>query len=287
MKRWLLLFLVLSGGFSASAQTTGSSVPDNPSVFQWRAEKFDFGTHPENLFSKRSLLLAKDDFNYVLTAPLRWEKQDWLDVGTSVVLIAGSSFNDGSTRKEAQEERHIGDNQTKRFQEFGAMYSWFVLGLFEAYGTATGSARPKAVAFDGFVAAGIASGVVAPVIKYSVGRERPNKTESTFKFRPFSGNYSFPSGHTTQAFAVASVISAHYNQWWIKGAAYGIAGCVGYSRIQQNAHFASDVVAGALIGYSVGRTVVRHNNQSAEKTSVLWSPCFFEKAAGIQFRKNY
>ena len=63
---------------------------------------------------------------------------------------------------------------------------------------------------DAVTATIIASGIITPVLKYSIGRYRPSQSTSTFKFRPFSGHQSFPSGHATQAFAVASVVASHY-----------------------------------------------------------------------------
>ena len=91
--------------------------------------------------------------------------------------------------------------------------------------------------------------------------------EGTHHFRSFSGDDSFPSGHTTQAFAVASVIAEHYDPLWIKIASYGVAVMVGYARMEENAHFASDVLAGAIIGTVVGRSVVHFNHDKRYEVS--------------------
>jgi len=256
------------------------------SIYSWRAEPFDKGKRPDDLLSFDSLKLLGEDTGYVVTSPLRWTSRDWLDGGIAVSLVLASSHFDARVRHEAQEEHHVGDNLTRSFQQFGATYSFLILGAFEGYGLAADSSKSKAVAFDGVAASVIASGVITPALKYSVGRVRPNRTEGTFQFRPFSGNYSFPSGHTTQAFAVASVIAAHYDAWWIQTIAYGIASSVGYSRIQQNQHFASDVVAGALIGYTVGRTVVRHNN-AAPVTGFQLVPWSSGRSLGVQLTKCF
>src|ERR1019366_5142562 len=133
---------------------------------------------------------------------------------------------------------------------------------FEAWGELGGDMRAKDAAMDGLTSSIIASGIITNSLKIVVGRERPSTTTATFRFKPFSGNYSFPSGHATQAFAVATAIAENYPKWWVEGLAYGAAGLVGYARIEQNAHYASDVVAGSLIGWSVARAVV-HRNQGA------------------------
>jgi hypothetical protein len=256
------------------------------SVFSWHTEPFVQGKRPDDFLSVKSIALLGEDARYVLTSPFRWGSQDWLDSGIATTLVLASSHFDARIRHEAQEEHHVGDNLTKSFQQFGASYSFLVLGAFEAYGLAVDSSKAKAVAFDGVAASIIASGMIAPALKYSIGRVRPNRTDGTFRFRPFSGNYSFPSGHSTQAFAVASVIAAHYDAWWVKTLAYGTAAAVGYSRIQQNQHFASDVVAGALIGYSVGRTVVRHND-TAITTGFQFVPWSLGDTVGLQLAKRF
>lgn len=68
---------------------------------------------------------------------------------------------------------------------------------------------------------------------------------------------SFPSGHAISAFAVASVFSARYGRHrWVPWVAYGLASFAALSRIPDQAHFPSDVFAGAALGYAVSRYVV-------------------------------
>jgi membrane-associated phospholipid phosphatase len=73
------------------------------------------------------------------------------------------------------------------------------------------------------------------------------------------GNGSFPSGHSIEAFAVATVIARRYgNHRWVPYAAYGLASVVGFSRLTLNVHFLSDVFMGGALGYSISRfTVLR------------------------------
>jgi hypothetical protein len=85
-------------------------------------------------------------------------------------------------------------------------------------------------------------------LKAAIGRERPNESDDD----------SFPSGHTSNAFTLASVASAHYGNS-VGVPAYGLASLIGLSRIRGNAHWLSDVVAGAALGHLVGRAVVRQN----------------------------
>jgi membrane-associated phospholipid phosphatase len=80
---------------------------------------------------------------------------------------------------------------------------------------------------------------------------------ATRRLRPDASNYrSFPSGHTSNAFAMATV-AAHYYGLKVAVPAYFFAGLVGVGRMEKNAHYLSDIVAGAVEGTIVGRTVVR------------------------------
>ena len=92
-----------------------------------------------------------------------------------------------------------------------------------------------------------------------------NLSDSWFKKRGGSpssyikGNGSFPSGHTMEAFSVATIIARRYrNHRWVPYAAYGLASVVGFSRLSLSVHFLSDVFMGAALGYSMSRfTVLR------------------------------
>ena len=83
-------------------------------------------------------------------------------------------------------------------------------------------------------------------LKVLAGRELPDATS----------RYSFPSGHTSNSFMLATVVSRHYG--WKAGApAYAFAAYVGASRLKSRKHYLTDVIAGATLGYVVGLTVSR------------------------------
>lgn len=109
------------------------------------------------------------------------------------------------------------------------------------------------------------------VIKGVAGRSRPSVTagESPGDFHPgkgfTSGDYaSFPSGHSTTAFAAAAAVTNEMTRWWpqsewvVGPLMYGGATMVGLSRMYHNKHWASDVVLGAAIGTFSGRKVVQY-----------------------------
>jgi membrane-associated phospholipid phosphatase len=97
------------------------------------------------------------------------------------------------------------------------------------------------------------SGVAAQAIKHLTGRPRPKLTDQgVFEWGPSfqSGHDSFPSGHAFSAFAMAAVLSSFFpaGRWiW-----YSLAVLVAFTRVYINAHFASDVFVGAVLGILTG-----------------------------------
>lgn len=84
-------------------------------------------------------------------------------------------------------------------------------------------------------------------------------------FRKKNGSWirgigSFPSGHTIAAFSLATVYARRYpHPAWLRWAAYGLAGVVGFSRVSLETHFVSDIFAGAALGYFIARDVERRH----------------------------
>jgi membrane-associated phospholipid phosphatase len=78
--------------------------------------------------------------------------------------------------------------------------------------------------------------------------------EGTRRARPEGSGFSFPSGHTSAAFASATVIQQHYG-WKFGVPSYALAAYVGASRVEMRKHYLSDVAFGAVIGIVAGRTV--------------------------------
>lgn len=108
--------------------------------------------------------------------------------------------------------------------------------------------------------AGLAGGIFAQLVKYAVGRTRPELWLGPFAHARASAT-SFPSGHTVAAFALAGVIVFASRNWPLRVLAIAIAVAVGLSRILAFRHWTSDVLASALIGVAVAwittRSVIR------------------------------
>lgn len=150
-----------------------------------------------------------------------------------------------------------------------------------AGGKVVGSSR-TAEAAEHIGIALLASGVANGALKYGVGRERPSFTDAPDRFAPFNRKdrwQSFPSGHATVAFSLAASISEEARTPWVTAATYGTAMLVGWSRVYEDRHWTSDVVAGALVGISASRFTIHrlHGRRTREENappapSVVLSP---------------
>ena len=118
------------------------------------------------------------------------------------------------------------------------------------------------------------TGLLVQVFKHLAGRQRPDvEGGQDYWFGPgaifnrysegyFSRYDSFPSGHTISVWGLATVIAENYkNRFWVPLTCYGLATAVGLSRLTEDAHWFSDVFVGAVLGYAIGKMVVRNQNR--------------------------
>ena len=99
----------------------------------------------------------------------------------------------------------------------------------------------------------IANGIYTEVLKITLGRARPFTNEPNteidfFEFEFESAEHSLPSGHTSTAFTIATVLSERFNNVYASFALYSLASLTAYQRIYSDVHWLSDVVLGAALG---------------------------------------
>jgi undecaprenyl-diphosphatase len=86
-------------------------------------------------------------------------------------------------------------------------------------------------------------------LKYAINRPRPYvQYPDDIVKRADAGKYSFPSGHTSTAFATATALTLSTKKWYVAVPSYAYACAVGYSRMRLGVHFPSDVLGGMIVG---------------------------------------
>lgn len=100
-----------------------------------------------------------------------------------------------------------------------------------------------------YIAASIATNsIFSTILKHSINRPRPFESYLDVQNMMNVNTASFPSGHTSTAFALATSLSIAYPKWYVIVPSYTFAGVVGYSRMDLGVHYPSDVLAGAILG---------------------------------------
>ena len=219
--------------------------------------------NPPESFSKGFKALW-DDSIYLLTSPTRMTSRDALVVGGVVAGIGGVIAADHGIRYTVQKNTSAtGRDVADVFNGIGSPAA--ILGLnvgLIAIGVTnwsyTGDSRLKNAALVSLESEIFTMAAVF-IIREAVGRASPNQNKGATHFRPFSGDDSFPSGHAAVSFATAAVFADRFAQP-VGGVAYGLATAVAVARIYSDKHFASDVVAGGLLGWVIGKALsARHS----------------------------
>jgi len=219
---------------------------------------------------KNEVVRYAHDAKSLVLAPIRWTPHEWARFGEGVGAVAVVFAADRPLTDAIQRNRsHVTDDFAKFITPFGASRAQYASALLILTGAATGDNNVRDAGRDSFEAQLWAAGIVTPVMKFAYGRARPNRDLGTYRFRPFGGDQSLPSGHATNAFAFATAVAQHYDGWLVPTLVYSVATSVAVSRVNDRAHFPSDVVAGALIGRAVAKGIAfRHRNVTVSPTMI-------------------
>lgn len=204
------------------------------------------------------------DQKAIWTSPFRMSRQDapwWILFGGATAgLIAGDRW---MSRQLPNTNDQIAVATWS--SRLGAAYSIIpITGAFYVYGRLTGSPRARETGRLGLETL-VDAAIVNVLLKTATDRERPLEGNGNGTFWSEKGsvwNASFPSGHATYSFALASVVAHEFPRPVIVPiTAYGLATTVAASRFAARKHFASDIVAAGAMGWFIGHYVYgkRHN----------------------------
>jgi len=203
----------------------------------------------------------RGDVGALVHLPLEMNRREWRNFAIAAAAVGAVGAFDRQIRDSVQGESASSRDFARSVRPLGQEGGIGLLALAWLGGRATHSETLVATADDGFEALLLTDVLIVPTLKEAFGRGRPrNVGNDADAFG--QGSASFPSGEAAEAFTIASVIAAHSSRWWVDSMAYGAAGLVGWARLRVDAHWASDVVAGAIIGTAVGHWVVRRNEES-------------------------
>jgi hypothetical protein len=244
-------------------------------------------------------ILLGSDLKQQVTAPFHTSKKTWKKVGAFALLTGAVAFADVPIQKQAFRLRNNSETVRKvsRFiTNFGGPYETYTLASLAAYGLLFKNEKTLNTTLLA-TQAYITGGMIESIAKYLTGRQRPSYYGVDTMGRPtFHGPFSvagreyngqtvsssFPSGHTTVAFAAATVFAMEYrNKPWVPVLAYSAASLIGISRITENRHWPTDVLVGAALGYLSGRQVVHNYHRYA------FLKAQGEKPAPLSFQLQY
>ncbi len=195
-------------------------------------------------------------------ASFKWEREDWTKAA-GVVFITGSLylFDEELSDLVIRNRTDFTKGLAKVGNQFGnGRYVLPALGVTYLSGYLLGSDKTMDTAMLSLKSFLLANGVTSS-LKYLTQRQRPisENGKQFWNGKGFSHRReSFPSGHTTIVWSIAPILAEQYKETvWVAPTAYTVACLTSFARIHDSKHWASDVFAGATIGYLTSQLVLR------------------------------
>jgi membrane-associated phospholipid phosphatase len=209
--------------------------------------------------------MVGEDIKLYVTAPLHAERPQWVRFGAALGAIAFAYQFDDDVREALDTVTQPPGVEPETEDTRDAAPAALVLG-----GTWLGAViiddddgRREAGAM---LEAAALSSAAAYALKEIAGRERPYATADRSSFG--GDGDAFPSLHTTAAFAIGTVLAESGNErqrWLRRVLGYGIAAHTAYSRLDHDAHWLSDTVAGAALGIATARFVMKRRDGAPDR----------------------
>jgi len=235
-------------------------------------------------YTLRYLESYPESVGKALVAPLNWNSGHWFRTGalvfsTGALYLADEDIRDFFQRNHSE----FSDALMTSAKQFGeSKYVLPVLGATVLGGYILDSDKTMDTGLLSLKSFILANSVTI-TLKTLLQRPRPSadKGKEFFSGKGFDRKRdSFPSGHSTIVWSLAPILADQYQKnKWVPPAAYGIAALTSISRVHDNNHWASDVFAGAVIGYVSAKLTL----DSTPRLQVLPNP----DLAGISLYFQY
>ncbi|HEX4050299.1 MAG TPA: phosphatase PAP2 family protein [Steroidobacteraceae bacterium] len=276
-KRWLAPLLVaamvwapLAAGAQAQPATPPDPAQESPSAASASTAQpaVDCSADPDEPSCPTPLSRSLKAIEAYVTAPARWDGRDWLAFGGSLAAIGVAHHFDTSVRDHfaGTAPTSVSNGSPDTLQDALPAAALF-LGTW-GYANLTDDDDGRHEAHT-MLEAGVFSVATAYAVGYLARREGPNQTSNPNRWE--SSGTSFPSEHATVAFAIGTVLAEsgndHY-RWVRRVLGYGVAGFTAYQRLNHNAHWLSDTVAGAALGAASAHFAM-NRRQAAQSQGTL------------------
>jgi membrane-associated phospholipid phosphatase len=256
----LLIGLLLIIHFNALAQDDTLTASPPPSI---PINHRSLSTIPDKAYFKSWLTDARD----IVISPCRWNKYQWIAFSGVTVVTALLYTQDAGIQKVVQKnQNHFLDIASiYGFERLGSgVYTLPAVGILYGVGAINKDDKARYTALKA-VEAYMLGFISVQIVKQLTHRHRPYQVDPLDPYLwdgPFTpiSNSSFPSGHSTVAFAVATVIATSYSKTiWVPILCYAFAGLTAASRVYQNDHWVSDIFAGSALGFAIGKTIINNH----------------------------
>lgn len=245
-------------------------------------------THSSSIFQDigHDIVISLEDGGSYLTLPLHTSGEQWFYTAGIIDGLIIASTTDLAVKGTVKNPTN--NDYNKNFWDIPTAYGevWtagaisggiYLTGLFTRNNSirTTGRMLIESVVY---------SGAMEVIVKYLAGRDRPYIRNYQYWFKSFQtgeDHVSFPSGHTTMAFAVSTVLAERIDNLYARIGLYGLAGLTGCARIINNKHWLTDVLAGGLLGFGTGYYIVHLEKERNSKDSGGFS--FFPSLNGLNF----
>jgi PAP2 superfamily len=209
------------------------------------------------------------DAKAYVTAPLHAGRKQWVRFASTVAAIGFAYQHDEEVRAHFAPEgtpppgaHDSHDSQDAAPAALALGGTWLAARLLHD----NDGRREAGTMFE----AAVFSSVAAGLLKRAAGRERPYVSGDHSAFS--EGGASFPSGHVTAAFAIGSVLAESGNdrqRWLRRVLGYGIGAVTAYERMNHDAHWLSDTVAGAGVGIATARFLMKRRDQANDRAFTI------------------
>jgi len=212
---------------------------------------------------------SENDFKSDWAAPFAYKKTRnilaW-GTGATILLVANGENFVNPLQEDIAEEEPLGDLAS--IGDYSGRGIPNIIYAASMYYQGDSKSKRRSLTM---VKASVFSGLSVFFLKRMINQQRPDKGDRN----------SYPSGHTSTAFAFASVISLEHESWSIP--AYTLATLVGFSRMNDNVHYLHDVVMGAAIGMAYGYAF----HKKAQKNESNLTALPYNDGGMVVFQKRF